>query len=227
MNRQQRLPVIVGLDALGPRLDAIKTLVSETCSLVTGYKVGLPNLLPQTPRIHEAKALCPGSLWIADLKLADIDDTMRRVASTVTPWADAVIAHAFPGIEGALGGLKDLLDREGKKLILVVAMSNPGARETMDPLLPVLVGIARRLGAWGMVAPATRPGVIREARRLYPSAAILAPGVGAQGARPGEAIRAGANLEIIGRMITLSGDPRGVLQGLAQAYRQGGVESSE
>jgi len=132
-----------------------------------------------------------------------------------------VIAHAFPGYEGALDGLSRALDSWGLKLAVVVAMSNPGAAETMDPVLPKLVSIARRARAWGLVAPATRPRAVAEARRLYPEAFIMSPGVGAQGAPPGSALAAGADAEIVGRAITLAGDPLEALEELAERLEVG------
>ncbi|MCE4620153.1 MAG: orotidine-5'-phosphate decarboxylase [Desulfurococcales archaeon] len=212
------LPVIIGLDALQSRYQVV-SLVQETCGLAAGYKVGLPSLL-RIPGIgREVRKACDEALVIADLKLADIADTMVRVAEITSGWADAVIAHAFPGYEGALDGLSRFLEENRQKLVVVVAMSNPGASETMDPILEKLVGIAKRARAWGLVAPATRPHVIARARNLFTEAVILSPGVGAQGARPGEAVRAGADYEIIGRLITTSRDPAATLQSLAPSYK--------
>ncbi len=213
-----KLPVIVGLDALGGDRLAAARLARSLCGHVAGYKIGLPGLLADPGLPWTVRSSCPYSLVVADLKLADIGDTMVRVARYAAPWADAVIAHAFPGYEGALDELSSFLREKGVRLVVVVAMSNPGARETMDPALEVLASIAERAGAWGVVAPATRPTVIRKVRGLLPDRVILAPGVGAQGARPGDAIRAGADLEIIGRMIAAARDPLGVVERLRSAY---------
>ena len=212
------LPVIVGLDALQTRYQVVG-LVQETCGLAAGYKLGLPSLLKIPGIGWEVRRACDGALVIADLKLADIADTMIRIAGITRGWADAVIAHAFPGYEGALDGLSIYLEDNGQKLVVVVAMSNPGASETMDPLLEKLVSIARKARAWGIVAPATRPQVLARARSLYPEAVILSPGIGVQGARPGSAIKAGADYEIIGRLVTTSTDPSATLQSLAPYYQ--------
>ena len=220
-----KLPVIVGLDALGGDRLAAARLARSLCGHVSGYKIGLPGLLADPGLPWTVRSSCPDSLIVADLKLADIGDTMVRVARYAAPWADAVIAHAFPGYEGALDELSRFLSERGVRLVVVVAMSNPGARETMDPALEILAGIAERAGAWGVVAPATRPAVIGRVRRLLPKTVILAPGVGAQGARPGDAIRAGADFEIIGRMIAAARDPLGVVEGLRSVY--GGILGEE
>ncbi len=213
------LPVIVGLDALGGDRGRVEEIIRLLCGRVRGFKIGLPGLVADPGLGRAARAQCPDALLVADLKLADIADTMIRVARVAEGWADAVIAHAFPGYEGALDGLSSYLEERGMRLVAVVAMSNPGARETMDPVLDRLVEAARRAGAWGLVAPATRPEVVSRARSLYPEAVIMSPGVGAQGAEPGSAIRAGADLEIIGRMIAASPDPARVVESLEDAYR--------
>jgi len=223
LTHTSKLPIIVGLDALGGDAGVAARLASTLCPRVTGYKVGLPNILA-SPEVGPAvRRACPTALLIADLKLADISDTMVRVAASARGWADAVIAHAFPGYEGALDGLSRALHSWGVRLAVVVAMSNPGAAETMDPLLPRLVGVARRARAWGLVAPATRPHAVAEARRLYPEAYIMSPGVGAQGAPPGSALAAGADAEIVGRAITLAGDPLEALAAVAAGLEEGWV----
>ncbi|MEB3806671.1 MAG: orotidine-5'-phosphate decarboxylase [Desulfurococcales archaeon] len=212
------LPVIIGLDTYLGDTEKAARLAEETCSLVRGFKIGLPNLLANPNDWKRPRKACEPALLVADLKLADIGYTMKLVSSHVVEWADAVIAHAFPGVKGALDELKEYLDGLGKKLVLVVAMSNPGAQETMDPMLDKLVEIASRIGAWGIVAPATRPHLITRARQLY-HGVVLAPGIGAQGAKPGTAIKAGADYEIIGRTITSSHNPLETLTRLATHYK--------
>jgi len=75
-----RLPLIVGLDALGGDASAAADLAEKLCERVTGYKVGLPNII-ESPGLGPAvRRACPRALVVADLKLADISDTMVRVA---------------------------------------------------------------------------------------------------------------------------------------------------
>ena len=215
----EKLPVIIGLDALGGDNDKVSRLVEDTCEYASGFKVGLPNILgglnPRSSIIEK----CSRGLVIADLKLADISDTMIRIASHTLSWANAVIAHAFPGYKGALDGLSRHLEREGVKLILVLSMSNPGSMETMDPIIDKLLWIAEVTRAWGVVAPATRPNIIKYIRGKIKNAVILSPGIGAQGATPGTGIRAGADFEIIGRLVTMSKNPRGTLRSLKPLYK--------
>lgn len=184
-------------------------LVGKLCSRVDGFKLGLPLLMARGPGYAGLlRRRCRDALWVADLKLADIGYVMRLTAGLVAEHVDAVIAHGFVGVEGALGELKDYLDSLGKRLVVVASMSHPGAREAYDHALPRILETLERLRPWGVVAPATRPGVVGIVRRrLGPGVAIMSPGVGAQGAEPGSALCAGADYEIVGRAITGSGDP--------------------
>jgi len=174
---------------------------------VAGVKVGLPAAL--RGGIGWARSVareCDG-LRVVDFKLADISSVM---ASTVEPFLghyDAFIAHSFVGVEGALDGLKSLLDSAGAKLVLVATMSHEGARDVYDPSLPLVERVVERVDPWGIVAPATRPGLVSRLRGRFPGKVILSPGVGAQGARPGAALCAGADYEIVGRSIMDTGDP--------------------
>ncbi len=201
------MTLIVAIDGLG--VEEARGLTRSLCTRVAGFKVGLPFLLANgVQSLSELRGACPEKLWIADLKLADIGHVMKLVASSVASSVDAVIAHGFVGVRGALDELKEYLDSLGKKLIIVVSMSHPGAEEVYDKALPSILSVAAKLRPWGVVAPATRPAIIRETRKtLGQGVKILSPGIGAQGARPGEALCAGADYEIVGRLITGAGDP--------------------
>jgi len=201
--------------ALDPpqNVDPVKwalNIAARTRDLSRGFKVGLPLLIRSG---LDGLKLVVGEIGgdvVADLKLADIGDVM---ALTVRALAEAgvsgVIAHAFVGRRGALDKLSQVCRELGLKLILVVSMSHPGSEEFIDRHLREFVELAQSLEAYGVVAPATRPGVIRAVREIAgDSLKIYAPGVGAQGAEPGSALCAGADFEIVGRAITGAVDPR-------------------
>ncbi|MET1128311.1 MAG: orotidine-5'-phosphate decarboxylase [Thermoproteota archaeon] len=199
--------LIVALDSYERASDVVRA----TCGIVDGFKLGLPLLLEVgAERALELRRFCSGAFWVADLKLADIGHVMVAAASRLVGGVDAIIAHSFVGVAGALEDLKLFLESKSTKLILVVAMSHPGAAELYEKLLDqILDEVAPKVGPWGVVAPATRPELVRLTRRkLGPSVKILSPGVGAQGAQPGSALCAGADYEIVGRAITASEDPR-------------------
>ncbi len=187
------------------RLEDAKA-VEQACRAAVAVKIGLPLLISTGGRaVEDARRMCDGMV-IADLKLADIGATMKSIVDSI-PRVDAVIAHAFIGVEGALDELKSHLDDKGVDLYLLVSMSHPGSRDVIDPNLRELIDVAARIDPLGLVAPATRPKVVKAVRERFPDKVIISPGVGVQGAKPGDALCAGANYEIVGRAITRSSNP--------------------
>ncbi|MCE4618083.1 MAG: orotidine-5'-phosphate decarboxylase [Desulfurococcales archaeon] len=213
-----KLPVIVGIDSIRGDTSKAYNIVSQLCTRVSGFKIGLPNILTCKDIGNTVRRACPDTMILADLKLADIGYTMKLVASHVVEWSDAIIAHSFPGVEGGLDELKEYLDSRGKKLVLVATMSNPGASKIMDKVLDDVITIIESIKPWGIVAPATRTEKIIYLRRRLPDTIILSPGIGAQGAKPGSAISAGANYEIIGRMIAKAENPSKVIEEIRPFY---------
>ncbi|MEM1873886.1 MAG: orotidine 5'-phosphate decarboxylase / HUMPS family protein [Acidilobaceae archaeon] len=204
--RESRL--IVALDPeRGVSLEPLLPIVSAVCSEVYGLKIGLPFMvLYGIQGLRSLRRACRARV-IADFKLADVAHVMVRSVEPIAEFVDAVIAHAFVGRAGALDELKAFLDSKGIDLALVVSMSHPGSSEIIDENIEKTLAVAEALKPWGLVAPATRPAMIRVARSRLPAARILSPGIGAQGARPGDALRAGADYEIVGRSIWGSRDP--------------------
>lgn len=199
-------------------------LIRELGSVPDGYKLGLPLALESGVEglKRVAEAVPPGKLIIADLKLADIGYvmslTVRRLARA---GVNAVIAHTFVGVEGALDALAGTCGDLGIKLVLVALMSHPGASRVMAPAFRESLRIVKEVGAWGAVLPATRPDAIREGREfLGSSVKILSPGIGAQGAEPGSALEAGADYEIVGRLVTRAENPRAVAEELVRRYER-------
>ncbi len=220
--------LIVALDP-PPDADASKWISHRIAVLrdtVAGFKIGLPALLKLG--VAEAKRVIgmyshSDLLLVADLKLADIGFVMRLSAEIAGEIGfNAVIAHSFVGVRGALDVLAQRCHELGLKLITVVAMSHPAASEIFDPFLERFVSIAKEVGSWGVVAPATRPEIIRKVRELVgKDTKILAPGIGAQGASPGSALCAGADYEIVGRSIAHAEDPyKAALQILEEQRRR-------
>lgn len=207
------MTLIVALDppaGLGDPLAWSLDVARQVRSVVQGFKIGLPFVLSAgLSGVEQLSRVVDGGMLIADLKLADIGYVMSLSTSLLArAGVDSVIAHAFVGYEDALRELKETCSVLGLKLVLVVAMSHRGAGEVMWRVFDSLLDVAARVGPWGIVVPATNPGLVRKAReRLGSSVKILSPGVGAQGAEPGEALCAGADYEIVGRSITLSSKP--------------------
>ena len=224
--RSGRLPIIIALDPpIG--VDSVKwclRIIDDTLDIVSGYKIGLPLILDLDRKrdLEKIVGKMDGKwLKIADLKLADIGDIMVSIVRRLHGFGfNTFIVHGFVGYSGALDRVSNYIGSVDAKLVTVVSMSHRGSSEIIDHVLDRLLEAALRAGSWGIVAPATRPEIIREIRsRVGDRVKILSPGIGVQGARPSEAIKAGADYEIIGRLITRSDDPRKILLELRDYYR--------
>jgi orotidine-5'-phosphate decarboxylase len=150
-----------------------------------------------------------GLLVIADGKRGDVGSTARAYAAAYLegdePLADALTVNPWLGrdsVEPYLSAAR----RHGAGLFCVVKTSNAGG-EVQDLTLsdgrPVWHHVAALVADWGTdlvgehglsavgaVVGATHPRAVSEARKLMPQTILLLPGVGAQGARPGDLARA-------------------------------------
>lgn len=154
-----------------------------------------------------AEARASGLIVIADAKRGDIGSTMDDYARAwLTPGspleADALTVNPFLGV-GALDGTFALAAEHGKGVFVLAATSNPEAvelqRSTTSGGSTVSASIvaevsarnAQRTGAgewgsYGFVIGATVEWAEAGIEAFAPSAPILAPGFGTQGAEPAD-----------------------------------------
>ncbi len=190
--------------AVAPHIVALK--LNYPLVLATGLEI-----------VHHIKSIIPDLPLIADFKVADIDNTNAWIARhTFAAGFDAIIVHGFIGDDAIQGVIKEAHNYGDRGVILLVDMSHPGATEFIHPQTPRLIALALKLKVTGVIAPGTRPAHVSEIRHMIGAdPLILAPGVGAQGGKPGSAISAGADYEIIGRTIYTAKDPAQKAQELA------------
>jgi len=144
---------------------------------------------------------------IADAKRGDIGSTMDAYAAA---WltsgspleADAVTVNPYLGV-GALDGAFSLAEREGKGLFVLAATSNPEAAQLQRARVDGGESVSRSIinevsernrraagsgewGSFGFVIGATVSWQAAGLASFAPTAPILAPGFGAQGAEPGD-----------------------------------------
>ncbi|HLI45562.1 MAG TPA: orotidine 5'-phosphate decarboxylase / HUMPS family protein [Geobacterales bacterium] len=176
-------------------------LISKFKSYVVGLKIGiLPIIYSSDNIVNICKQYLSDYVLIADMKIADIPYISRRIGSRVKSMGfDAVIAHAFVGAD-VLKELKEEIDTIG-----VVCMTNEGSL-LLNQNYRSLVEICNELELAGLVAPATKPEILRDVRKMS-KLPIFSPGIGAQGMPYGSALKNGADFEIIGRAILKSKDP--------------------
>lgn len=154
-----------------------------------------------------------GLLVIADAKRGDIGPTARAYAAAFLeprdrepPLADALTVNPYLGTD-SVDPFLAACRRHGAGVFFLVRTSNAGARDIQDAILsdgtPLWRHVAALVREWGedlvgergissagAVVGATMPRAVGEARRAMPQAIMLLPGVGAQGASPGNVARA-------------------------------------
>lgn len=182
-------------------------IAEQTKEYVDAIKIGYPLILGTgLSLISKLKSYAP---VIADFKVADIPNTNRIICEHVfEAGAEAVIVQAFTGRDSLRECIKTAKDF-GKKVFAVAEMSHPGgdtffSREVSD----TIATMSKTEGAYGIVAPATRPLRIRDMRKIIGNdMKIISPGVGKQGGNAKKALESGADWIIVGRTIYESQNP--------------------
>jgi len=199
------------LNAVHPYVCAVK--LNRQLMLPLGLFDGLQKILRLT---HDH-----GLPAIMDCKINDVGHTNRIIAEYYFEAGfDAVTANPFVGWEEGLQPVFEVAQKNGRGVILLVYMSHRGAREGYGQTVqnrktgrtaPQYMLFAEKALAWkadGVVVGATSPDKIAEVHVvLKEDVPIYSPGVGAQGGRIEEAVKAGARYLIVGRTITLAEEP--------------------
>jgi orotidine-5'-phosphate decarboxylase len=209
---QKNSRIILALDVKS-RADALR-IVDAAKDSIDAVKIGWPLILAAGPDIIAEIAKLKDV--VCDMKIADIpsvntlivDQAMKRGAS-------AVICHGFVGDDS----VRACVEASKGQAFVVTEMSHPGGKQFTAPIADKLAALARSAGARGIVAPATRPERIAELRKIIGNLEIITPGVGAQGGKASDAVKAGADYIIVGRAIYESPDPKAAAKALANEVK--------
>ncbi|HVP92458.1 MAG TPA: orotidine 5'-phosphate decarboxylase [Acidobacteriota bacterium] len=199
------------LEAVHPYLCAVK--FNHHLILPLGLYDGVQKLVK--------KAHNEGLMTIMDCKVNDIGSTNEVIADYYYDAGfDALIANPFIGWEEGLKPIFDVAHRLRRGVILLVYMSHKGAGEGYGQAIydsekgektPQYVSFARKALKWeadGAVVGATYPEKIRDVHQILgEKIPIYSPGIGVQGGDIRAALEAGAHYLIVGRTITLAGNP--------------------
>lgn len=221
--KRSRLILALDLVATGERnhiRSKVSRLLKDLKELVIGIKIGYPFLLSAGSSMIEEiiNDYRHSYFFIADIKLADVPHIARIVSSIIAHMGfDALITHIFQmGLEDWLPDAMAL----GIGIIGVLMMSHKGAK-LFESLFQRMLKYVEAVNLDGVVIGATRPGYIREARRvLGDQVAIFSPGIIRQGAEPGIALKSGADYEIVGRAIIESLNPLSVARYIVKKERE-------
>ncbi len=193
--------IVAAIDATD--VDRARSVAKALAGRVDALKVNWPLVLAAGPDI--VKEFAASGYVLADFKIADIPNTNRLIVEqAVARGASGVICHAFAGEDSVRACVEAA---GGAEVFVVTELSHPGGQEFTAKHAEDFARLAVRAGAAGIIAPATRPDRIRLLRGIVAHRLILAPGVGAQGGKPADAIRAGADAVIVGRALYEAADP--------------------
>jgi len=199
---------------------------AETLANHVGWlKVGLEAFSAHGPALVEELATLGPRIFL-DLKLHDIPATVGRAAANCAACgASMLTVHAAGGrkmLEAAVEGARTGSTRDRPKVVAVTvltsldsaALRELGAEKTPEELVSLWAGLAQESGLDGVVASAQEAAVLR--RDFGSDIVIVTPGIrpassAADDQRrvvtPADAVRAGADVLVVGRPITRAEDP--------------------
>ncbi|SRR5579875_78528 len=182
-------------------------------------KVGMELFSATGPSVV-AELVEAGFSVFADLKLADIPNTNRKAARVIGGLgASYLTVHSFApaslraGVEGFAEGAQSTGLPPPQVLAVTVLTSEPDEPGTTRAQLEGRARAAQEAGCGGVVCAAADLSVVRA---VAPELLAAVPGVRPAGApahdqvrvaTPAEALRAGADLLVVGRAVTAAPDP--------------------
>jgi orotidine-5'-phosphate decarboxylase len=211
-----------------PALDSAKALIDRTREHIGTFKVGLELYTAVGPAAVEA-VHAAGAKCFLDLKLHDIPATMgRSVARAACMGVAYLTVHGLAGLDS----LRQASDNAGSTRLLAVtvltsldeaALQAIGLSGGPQSAADRLAKLAWDAGVRGFVTSAHECAALREA--LGPDAFLVTPGIRPAGSdvgdqkrvmTPGDAIKAGADLLVVGRPIRDANNPTEVAAEIAR-----------
>lgn len=230
----QPAPIAVALDA--PDLETAAWWAGLVTPHVSTVKIGLELYLRYGPGVVASIRGASGVQVFLDLKLHDIPATVAGAARAVARLRPALLTvHAASG-PAAIRAAADALP--GTRIVAVTVLTSLGQADlSLIGLAGTVSDAARRLavmaveaGARGLVCSPQEVAAIRA--EVGDDIVLITPGVRPAGsdshdqarvATPEEAVRAGADLLVIGRPITGAADPGAAAAGIAASLRRAEV----
>ncbi|MQT12919.1 orotidine-5'-phosphate decarboxylase [Segnochrobactrum spirostomi] len=199
---------------------AARAVVDETAGTIGVYKIGLE--LIYAGGLDLVRDLVAGGERVfLDAKLLDIDNTVAgAIRSIVTLGVDMVTLHAYPKAMAAAAAARGAAPLALLGVTVLTSMdeadfADAGYRGTVEERVRARAAQAAAAGLDGIVCSPREIAAVRAA--AGPDLLIVTPGVRPAGsaagdqkriATPAEAIRAGADLLVVGRPIVGAPDRR-------------------
>ncbi len=231
-------PIAVALDA--PDLETAARWASLVTPHVSTVKVGLELYLRYGPDVVASVRGASGVQVFLDLKLHDIPATVAAAARAVARLRPALLTVHAAGGPGMIRAAVDAAGPQTKIAAVTVLTSLDDADLARTGVSGPSEDAVRRLGVLAVEAGARAlvcsPHEVAAVRAdVGPDITLITPGVRPAGsdtqdqarvATPEEALRAGADLLVIGRPITGSADPGAAAAAVAASLRRGGVPAT-
>lgn len=227
----QPAPIAVALDA--PDLDTAACWAAMVTPHVSTVKIGLELYLRYGPEAVASIRGASGVMVFLDLKLHDIPATVAGAARAVARLRpDLLTVHAAGG-PAMVRAAADAAP--GAKIIAVTVVTSLdsadldriGLAGPVPDAVRRLAALAVEAGAHGVVCS---PREVAEVRaEVGPDILLVTPGIRPAGAdvhdqarvaTPEDALRAGADLLVVGRPITAAADPGAAAAAMAASVRR-------
>jgi orotidine-5'-phosphate decarboxylase len=227
----QPAPIAVALDA--PDLETAARWAGLVTPHVSTVKIGLELYLRYGPEIVASIRGASGVRIFLDLKLHDIPATVTSAARAVARLRPNLLTvHAAGGPEVIRAAVQGAPDTTIAAVTVLTSLSQAdleriGMLGPMSDAVRRLATLAVGAGARGLVCSPQEVAAVRA--EVGPDITLITPGIRPVGASahdqartatPEEALRAGANLLVIGRPITGAPDPGAAAAAIAAPLRR-------
>jgi orotidine-5'-phosphate decarboxylase len=227
------VPVAVALDA--PDLETAARWAAMVTPHVSTVKVGLELYLRYGPQVVATVRGASRVSVFLDLKLHDIPATVAGAARAVARLRpDVLTVHAAGGTDMVRAAVESAPDTMVAAVTILTSLGDHDlARIGLAGPVPAavlrLATLSVAAGAQGLVCSPHEVSAVRA--EVGPDVTLITPGVRPAGsaandqarfATPEEAIRAGADLLVIGRPITRASDPGAAAAAIAASLRRVG-----
>jgi orotidine-5'-phosphate decarboxylase len=229
---QRLAPVAVALDA--PDIDVAAHWATLVTPYVSTVKIGLELYLRYGPTVVATVRGGSGVHVFLDLKLHDIPNTVAGAARAVAKLRPEILTvHAAGGadmIKAAVDAAPDTIVA-GVTLLTSIGdkdLAELGMEGSVSDAVRRMATLAVTAGARGLVCSPQEVAAVRA--EVGPGILLITPGIRPAGATsddqariatPVEAMKAGADLLVIGRPITKAADPGAAAAAIAASLRRG------
>ncbi len=227
----QPAPIAVALDA--PDLETAARWAGLVTPHVSTVKIGLELYLRYGPGVVASIRGASGVRVFLDLKLHDIPATVTGAARAVAKLRpDLLTVHASGGREVVRAAVEAAPDTTIAAVTVLTSLGSEeleriGIRGPLPDAVRRLAALGVEAGARALVCSPREVAAVRE--EVGPGILLITPGVRPAGAErhdqarvatPEEALRAGADLLVIGRPITGAPDPGAAASAIAAPLRR-------